>query len=76
MTSPLFVCRMPAYADDTELVAWLIARMGFEGGGGPTAMTSRRLKELILDPDALADAIDEFAARVVDRLSDHAGCWG
>ncbi len=63
-------CRMPAYADDPELVAWLIARMGFEGGGGRAAMTSRKLKELVLDPAALADAIDRFADRLAERLRD------
>lgn len=65
-------CRMPAYADDPELVAWLIARMGFDGGGGRSAMTRHRLKQLVLDPTELADAIEQFAARVIGRVSDSA----
>jgi hypothetical protein len=63
-------CRLPAWADDRELISFLIARMGFEGAGGPVALSEARLAQLLQDPHELATEIEEFGNRIAERLTD------
>lgn len=62
----------PAYALDQALVAWLIERAGFEGGGGSKGLLTRSsLERLLVDPAVLAAEVEAFGRGHADRL-DHA----
>jgi hypothetical protein len=64
---------LPAYALDLELVAWLIERMGFEGGGGSAGtIQAKRMREILISPSTLAREIEVYARRLADKLDDSA----
>jgi hypothetical protein len=63
--------QLPAYAVDIELVAWLVERMGFEGGGGRGGtISAKRMIGLLSDPALLAEEILAFAERLAERGDD------
>jgi hypothetical protein len=55
--------QLPQYADNPTLVAWLFARMGFEGGGGPDKVKNSTLLAWLCDPDELARQVEQYALR-------------
>lgn len=62
--------QLPQYADNPTLVAWLFARMGFEGGGGPDKVKNSTLLAWLCDPDELARQIERYALRRTERATD------
>ncbi len=59
---------------DPELLAWLVDRMGFDGGGGGGAsgtITRTAMGALITTPAQLATAVENFGKRVAERSNDH-----
>jgi hypothetical protein len=61
----------PPYVLDLELIAWLIERVSFDGGGGSRGrLSGDRMEALLSNPKALADEVDSYAARDADRLDD------
>jgi hypothetical protein len=62
---------VPEYALDLDLVALLIERAGFDGGGGRNGTLSRGgLFRLLVDPAALAKEVETFGLRNAERLRD------
>jgi hypothetical protein len=65
------VISLPEYILDEELIALLVERMGFDGGGGRAGtMTEKTMRELIVDPLRLAEEIDRYAERVSERSDE------
>jgi hypothetical protein len=62
--------RLPDYALDPQLIAWLVERMGFEGGGGARALAKETIVNLLLDLAALATKVEAHGRRVADRVTD------
>jgi hypothetical protein len=60
---------LPDYLMDPELIAVLIERAGFDGGGG-AKLSGPTLLRLLADPHALADDVEAFGCRHAERLSD------
>jgi len=66
--------RIPAHLVDVELVAWLIDRCAFEGGGGGGAggtLKGSSIGRLLVDPQRLVLELRRFAARAAERGNDH-----
>lgn len=63
---------MPAYAVDVELVALLVERYGFDGGGGNGKITAKALKQMLLDPHELASDVSRYADRQVANADSDA----
>jgi hypothetical protein len=62
---------LPPYVHDTELVLWLIERLGFGGGGGPKAtLSTASMVALVADPQGLVASIREYGARRAERATD------
>jgi len=62
---------LPDYVMDLELIALLIERAGFQGGGGARGrLSGPSLRRLLADPCALADEVEAFGSRHVERLQD------
>jgi len=62
--------QLPQYADNPTLVAWLFARMGFGGGGGPDRVKNSTLLAWLCDPDELARQVDQYAVRRNEHGTD------
>ena len=63
---------LPEYLIDHELVAWLIERAGFDGGGGTKGkLSGASIERLLADPIALALEVEAYGARHAERLSEH-----
>lgn len=65
-----FGCRppLPAYVRDPSLIAWLIERVSFDGGGRGR-LSGPSIERLLLQPLALALEVDEYGLRHANRLS-------
>lgn len=61
---------VPEYADDNVLVAWLLERMGFDGGGGQRHTSTATLLRWLTNPIRLAAEIESFARRRSERATD------
>jgi hypothetical protein len=62
---------LPEYVKDVTLIAWLIERAGFDGGGGVKALLSGgSLERLLLDAAELAAEVEAYAERHTERLDD------
>ena len=62
--------RLPEYVLDCGLIAFLVKRMGFEGGGGQDGqITSARMLELLVAPIELANEIEAYGKRIANRQS-------
>jgi hypothetical protein len=63
---------IPTHLLDVELVAWLIGRCGFEGGGGGAGGTLKRssIGQLLVDPQRLVLELRRFAARAAEGGND------
>ena len=56
---------------DLELIALLIERAGFDGGGGARGrLSGPSLLRLLADPRKLADGVEAFGSRHAERLPD------
>lgn len=62
---------LPEYVVDLELIAFLIARAGFDGGGGASGrLSGPSMLRLLADPRALADEVEVFGSRHAEGLPD------
>jgi len=62
---------LPEYVIDHELVAWLIERAAFDGGGGSKGkLSGASIERLLADPEALAQEAETYGTRHAERLSE------
>lgn len=62
---------LPEYVIDSDLIAFLIERAGFDGGGGARGrLSGPSLFRLLADPSALAEEVEAFGIRHTESLSD------
>jgi hypothetical protein len=62
---------LPDYVMDHELVAWLIERAGFDGGGGSKGkLSGASIERLLSDPVALAQEVEAYGTWHAERLSE------
>jgi hypothetical protein len=62
---------LPEYLIDCELIAWLIERVSFDGGGGSKGkLSGASIERLLADPVALAEEVESYSQRHGERLTD------